>query len=95
MESTTDFAARCRSWLGDIIPTVRWIEGSIVGRNAPGAVIATAQNGALWLFATGYPTQGPEGEETYSEAEIWICEGVEGDAAPILALSDAGHSSAG
>lgn len=89
MTSTTDFAARCRSWLGDIIPTVRRIEGSIVGRNAPGAVIATAQNGALWLFATGYPTQGPEGEETYSEAEIWICDGVGGDVAPILALSGA------
>lgn len=86
METTQSFATRCAAWLGTITPEIREIEGSIVGRTAPGPVVATAQHGALWLFATGYPTTDADGAESYTSAEIWICDGVEGDVAPILSL---------
>lgn len=86
METTESFAARCSAWLGTVVPEIREIEEPVAGRTAPGAVIATAQQGSLWLFATGHPTVDADGAEVYGSAEIWICEGVEGDVEPILAL---------
>lgn len=84
IESIASFASRCSLWLGTITPEIRAMPD--LPATQPGALVASAQGGALMLFATGQPTVDDAGAETYSGAEIWIGDGVEGDLAPIWAL---------